>query len=591
LWEKKWKVLKQELLIEKDCKKIVEITKNGNKISNDKQIAESFKEHFETCASNLASNLPPSRDTCDIIPQGNNWSFNTVSEIELVKIISGLKNKNSCGPDLLSNKMLKKEKFTFARLLKPLINDSLNDGIFPSCLKIAMVIPIFKKGNNNDMNNYRPISLLPVMSKVFEKVINTQLSDIIENGFIDDNQYGFRKAHSTEDALIKFADRVQKELAIGKHVVSVFVDVSKAFDSCDHGILITKIKKTGLNANGLQLIQSYLKDRLQHVTVNGIEGGSFAINLGVGQGTILGPTFFKIYIMDLHLHTNLFTIKFADDSTFIGSANSREAVEQLVNEELNKISEWFSSNRLTLHPNKSKYLVHSRDKLINIRINNVELQRSGYGLQEESVKLLGVEIDENLDWKRHIQAVMKKISKGNYLLWRHNKKLTVQMKKVIYESFVRCHLIYGITIWGGASKVNLKPLEQLLSKIWSKIGNRKMHTLNRLQQYKILKLEDELRIQESKLLWKWDSKKIPKSLTDIVTERNNNLRGRRFNTQIYWKKGIIAERLAVRANKDIVKISKSKTKKSLSNLLKKETLQSYAFNCRQRGCYICGERN
>jgi ribonuclease P/MRP protein subunit RPP40 len=95
-------------------------------------------------------------------------------------------------------------------------------------------------------------------------------------------------------------------------IISVFVDVSKAFVSCDHGILITKIKKTGLSANVLGLIQSYLRDQMQHVTVNGIEGGSFAINLRVGQGTILGPTFFKIYIMDLHLHTNLFTIKFAD---------------------------------------------------------------------------------------------------------------------------------------------------------------------------------------------------------------------------------------------------------------------------------------
>jgi len=130
------------------------------------------------------------------------------------------------------------------------------------------------------------------MSKVFEKVLNNQICDVIENGFIDDNQFGFRKAHSTEDALLKFADRVQKELAAGKHVVSVFVDVSKAFDSCDHGILITKIKQTGFDVNGINLIKSYLLDRMQNVVVNGINGGSFAINIGVGQGTILGPTFF-----------------------------------------------------------------------------------------------------------------------------------------------------------------------------------------------------------------------------------------------------------------------------------------------------------
>ena len=262
------------------------------------------------------------------------------------------------------------------------------------------------------MNNYRPISLLPVMSKVFEKVLNHQLTSIIENGFIDDNQFGFRKAHSTEDALMRFADMVKRELAANKHVVSVFVDVSKAFDSCDHKILIRKIRKTGLDEVGIKLIESYLKDRKQNVFVNGICGGSFVINIGVGQGTILGPTFFKIYIMDLHLHTNLFTIKFADDSNFIGTGNTKYAVELLVNSELEKIGEWFKSNRLTLHPDKSKFLVHSRDKLIDLKLNGISLQRSGYGLQEESVKMLGIEIDENLDWRCHVHSVVKKSVKA-----------------------------------------------------------------------------------------------------------------------------------------------------------------------------------
>ena len=410
--KKKWKVLKKELLLEKEKKNIDLISDSNLKITDKKIIAEKFKTHFETCALSLASNLPPSQDTSDVMPQGNNWSFNTVAEIDIAKIIGTLKSKNSCGSDLLSNRMIKAERFGFARLLKPLINASILEGSFPDCLKTAIVIPVFKKGNTELMNNYRPISLLPVMSKVFEKVINNQLTNVIENGYIDENQFGFRRAHSTEDALLKFADKVQRELAENKHVVSVFVDVSKAFDSCDHGILITKIKRTGLSEIGIKLIQSYLRDRKQHVIVNGVDGGSFVINIGVGQGTILGPTFFKIYIMDLHLHTKLFSMKFADDSSFIGSGTSRDEVQSLVNNELKKVSDWFVANRLTLHPSKSKFLVHSRDKLIEIRLNDTVLQRSGYGLQEESVKLLGVDIDENLDWKCHEQAVIKKLIRG-----------------------------------------------------------------------------------------------------------------------------------------------------------------------------------
>ena len=522
------------------------------------------------------------------MPQGNNWSFNTVAEIDIAKIIGTLKSKNSCGSDLLSNRMIKAERFGFARLLKPLINASILEGSFPDCLKTAIVIPVFKKGNTELMNNYRPISLLPVMSKVFEKVINNQLTNVIENGYIDENQFGFRRAHSTEDALLKFADKVQRELAENKHVVSVFVDVSKAFDSCDHGILITKIKRTGLSEIGIKLIQSYLRDRKQHVIVNGVDGGSFVINIGVGQGTILGPTFFKIYIMDLHLHTKLFSMKFADDSSFIGSGTSRDEVQSLVNNELKKVSDWFVANRLTLHPSKSKFLVHSRDKLIEIRLNDTVLQRSGYGLQEESVKLLGVDIDENLDWKCHVQAVIKKINKGSYLLWRHSRKLSLAMKKTIYESFVRCHILYGLSVWGGATKAVVKPLETVLSKTWAKIGNRRMHTLNRLNKLKILKLEDELAIQESKIIWKWDKKKIATSLNVLLTEKLDNLRNRRFNINRKWKKGSVSLRLATRANTSMKFIEVMKTKKSLVTKIKKNINATYTYDCVNRNCFVCG---
>jgi len=145
--------------------------------------------------------------------------------------------------------------------------------------------------------------------------------------------------------------------------------------------------------------------------------------------------------------------------------------------------------------------------LKTIKLNDVILQRSGYGLQEESVKLLGIEIDENLDWKHQIQAVIKKIGKGNYLLWRHGNKLTSRMKITLYESFVRCHILYGITVWGGAASTALKPLERLLAKIWTKIGGRRIHTLNRLGTFGLLKFKDKLKLQECKLVWKWEKNK------------------------------------------------------------------------------------
>ena len=192
---------------------------------------------------------------------------------------------------------------------------------------------------------------------MFEKILNAQLTAVIDNGFIDENQFGFRINHSTEDAVIKFVDQIERDLAMGNHVVSIYIDVSKAFDSCDHEILVSKIGRTGLEEIGIKLMSIYLKDRKQLVQVNGVDGGYFLINIGVGQGTVLGPTLFKIYIMDLHLYTSLFCVKFADDSSFECSGISREAVETKANEELEKIAKWFRNNRLTLHPDKSRFIV------------------------------------------------------------------------------------------------------------------------------------------------------------------------------------------------------------------------------------------
>jgi hypothetical protein len=466
----KWKAIKTGLLLQNDMTKITEVNYEGQKITNGVNIAKTFKTHFETCATKLAEGLPTGQDTSSIMPLGTKWGFKTTTEVELVKIIKSLLNKNSAGYDSLSNKMIKQEPYLFAKLLKPLINESINLGIFPTCLKTANVIPIFKKGDPTNLNNYRPISLLPVISKVFEKVLNNQLTSVIDKGYIDENQFGFRANHSTEDAVIKFVDKIERDIALGKHVVSIYIDVSKAFDSCDHDILLKKIGRTGLDEVGLKLMASYLRDRKQLITVNGADGGYFLINIGVGQGTVLGPTLFKIYIMDLHLYTSLFCMKFADDSSFECSDMSKDIVETKANEELEKISKWFKNNRLTLHPDKSRFIIHSRDKLIKLKLDNKDIMRCGYGLQEESVKLLGLHIDEELNWKVHINSVCKKVSKGNYLLWRHKKKLNLETQKLIYESFVRSHLLYCLTVWGSARAEALRPLVKLLKKIWKKIG-------------------------------------------------------------------------------------------------------------------------
>jgi hypothetical protein len=585
--KKKWAVLKEKLLLKKESEQISEICVDGRFIDDESEIANAFKIHFETCASKLSEGLPTGTDTSTLMEQGNPWSLVPTNENEIITIIKSLKNKNSSGMDQLSNRMLKREPHAFARLIVDLINQSLAESKFPNCLKTAKIIPIFKKGDKTNLNNYRPIALLPVLSKVFEKVVNIQLNKVIDMGFIDDNQFGFRNSHSTEDAVLKFVDKIERDLAKKLHVVTVYVDVSKAFDSCDHQILIRKIGRTGLDAAGIEFFKSYLLNRQQKVIVNEKSGGTFVINIGVGQGTVLGPTFFKIYIMDMHLCTSLFCVKFADDSSFEGSGKTRDEVEILVNTELVKISEWFKNNRLTLHPDKSRVIIHSNDKLMNFSLNGVNIQRSGFGLQEESVKLLGIHIDEKLDWSIHIKNVAKKISKGNYLLWRHKKLLNLNSKKVIYESFVRCHLLYGLSIWGGAKQNKLQPVVKVLGKIWKKFGRQYMHTNRRLIDYKLLKLEDEVRIQENKIVWKWENKKLPKSLLNIIEEKQDRLRGRRFNLLRNANSSSINYRLTKIANTNMTEIMKHKNIESLTSTLRIRALDQYDSPCRTRNCFIC----
>ncbi len=207
------------------------------------------------------------------------------------------------------------------------------------------------------------------------------------------------------------------------------------------------------------------------------------------------------------------------------------------------------------------------------------------------MKFLGVIIDENLDWKLQVNNVKKKIGKGNYLLWRYKKKLSLEMKKTIYECFIRSHLLYCLIVWGAKKSQQLTNLKSLLKKIWSKIGQRKVHTNQRLREHKILKLEDELKISELKVIWRWLNDKIPLGLKSIIVERQHNLRNRSFVRELRWKQDSLSYRLASRANKEINELVIAKSKNGLKNKYKnKILLNEYAGECRIRNCFICTNR-
>ena len=275
--------------------------------------------------------------------------FNLVDENTILSTINRLKNKSSHGFDNISNILIKKAKHVLVKPLTLLINQTLTTGEFPNELKISKVKPLFKTGDTLQINNYRPISLLPSVSKNYEYFIFDQLLDYMEtNELLSLQQFGFRRGYSTELAALRLTDHLTKEMDNFRMPVNVFLDLSKAFDTLDHEILLSKLTFYGVCDSGNNLFRSYLSNRFQFVDLDGSKSSLKNIYTGVPQGSILGPLLFLIYINDLPSVSDLLNmLMYADDTTLY--CNITEVDELTINNELQKITDWLSSNKLSLN--------------------------------------------------------------------------------------------------------------------------------------------------------------------------------------------------------------------------------------------------
>ena len=399
-------------------------------------------------------------------------------------------------------------------------NLSLNQGVFPDILKIANVIPLYKKEDPMIFSNYRPVSLLCSLSKVIEKIMyNRVISFLNENDVLFKYQFGFRKSHSTYLALTVLMDKLIKSLENGNYVVGVFLDFTKAFDTVDHKILLAKLCHYGIRGSALDWFSSYLTNRKQFVTYNNERSELMNINCGVPQGSILGPLLFLIYINDL-ANVRKFTmpIFFADDSNLFQDGESLNEIENILNEELNEIVKWLKVNKLTLNVDKTQCMLFTRKKCntkLSIKIEN------SFITQVTKTKFLGIIIDEKLNWKDHILYISNKISKATGVIIKA-RMLGKKALLSLYYSLVYPYLTYCCQVWGATYLYNIEILNKLQKKAIRIICSQSKyaHTEPLYKELKILDVKNIYNYLVGQFIFRYHNNLLP-DVFDSYFIRNN----------------------------------------------------------------------
>ena len=446
-------------------------------------IANGFNNFFAGIGPELADKIPPSDLSFKTFlgqPEPDNFQFSILSPSMLIKICGILKPKTSCGPDFMSTKLLKKIIYIIQIPLCHLFNLSLNTGYIPQEFKTAKCIPIFKSGKKEDFNNYRPISLLSSFSKLFEKIVAKQINYFLNHrDILYMHQYGFRKGHNTSHPVMHFLDKIYSSLNkdTPDFTLGIFIDLKKSFDTVDHEILLQKMEHYGFRGTSNLWFKNYLTGRTQFVNINGTNSNLREMTCGVPQGSVLGPLLFLLFINDMPLATELFTLLFADDTTYQLSGNNLSELYANANIELEKAATWFKSNKLTLNVKKTKYILFRSKNMdvdwtnLNLKLGSELVDRIGNGCKENSFKFVGHYLDEFISWDQHLKHVISKLASADYAIGRTKNFLPLKIRKTIYNSLFRSHAEFGILAWGCSPESKLKKIFTLQKKCMRNVAN------------------------------------------------------------------------------------------------------------------------
>ena len=506
--------------------------KSGSICENQHINADIFNKFFTKVGTDLANALPPSKNSLEYYFENASWQINThfdFNEIEatdILKVIDSFSIRKATGPDGIPMRSIKDSKHVIIPVLVYLTNLIIKSSVFPNCLKIARVKPLFKKGDRYICTNYRPISVLSSISKIIEKLLSFQIRDYFEtNSLLTDCQFGFRTKRSTTDAINYIMERLYQNFNSRKITQGVFLDFSKAFDTINHEILVTKLSSFyGFSMSAKELIQSYLTNRKQFVRLSNADSEMENIEIGVPQGSVLGPLLFIVYINDLlNSAPNLSYVLFADD-TNVFSTDSHQMKYQI-----SLINEWCISNRLVINYDKThQMLFKAPNKKFEPRDFELTMGSSILHIKDET-KFLGVKIDANINFKPHLRGLSKTLNLNIFMLRAVRPFLDTKSMVDLYYSFIYPHLIYGIEFWGHSSKTNLKPIKVLQKAALRVIVGVKpgKHVTSHFKKLKIMPLKMLFNFRLLKLFLKTYGKD---EIDNMVPSHNYDTRKKSLKT-------------------------------------------------------------
>lgn len=461
-----WKHLDQLLNRSKD--NIIENITVDNTVTSDPHIiSDAFNQYFSSISSAQHSDYSKTSRPLNNVSSDASFSFSQISLSDVQQAICELKNNCSAGPDGFDAKFLKLGASVLIYPLTDLFNLSLNTCSIPVIWKTARVTPIFKGGDHTDLSNYRPISILCTIAKVFEKIIFRQLQIYLNHfNILCVNQSGFRPGYSTTTALLKFTNDVFSSLDQSQYTGAIFLDLSKAFDLVDHYLLLDKLKSIGLSRKALLWFNAYLHNRRQFVSFKGTQSQNCIVEKGVPQGSTLGPLLFSIFINDLpQVCQNCLTHLYADDTVvYLSSANLTQ-LQCLLQEDFNSVQNWINSNLLKLNMTKSNYMLFGTRHSLQSANLSITFDNGSLMLRETAVKYLGVWLDPELNFKPHIDYIIKSTYSCLMPLYRSSGCFSQQVRKKIITQLIFPIIDYGDIVYQNTYEKYLKPLNVLFNTL------------------------------------------------------------------------------------------------------------------------------